>query len=148
MKLNSGAPARSGARSPMSCAASQVRLLPSYIVEEWRSARTAPAIRVQQPGDHLHDQRHGAVFPVFLLDQPAYTLETTVEVWIFDHEDCGLYDVELWYGGPNGEAKPEGNGVQIISRSACDYDGGGLITTGAGPCLSVFPQTMRQVSGE
>lgn len=48
--------------------------------------RVAPRVRVEQPGMHLHDQRHGEIFPVWFLDHPSTCLHVLVHVWIDEHE--------------------------------------------------------------
>ena len=118
-----------------------MRVVPAHVAEEWQRARSAPAILVQQPGVHLHDQRHAGLYPAWLLDQPTHSLEVSVDVWLAEHEDCASYAVELWFGGYSGSggSVPGGSlgGEQVISKSSCAFDNAGLFTFGAGVCVCV-----------
>jgi hypothetical protein len=98
--------------------------------------RVAPRIRVEQPGMHLHDQRHGEIFPVWFLDHPSTCLHVLVHVWIDEHEDdCSSFTVDLWYGGSRGGGSPETEDAQVISKLACSYNNLGIVTRDVGKSL-------------
>ena len=74
-----------------------MRVLPAHEVEECITSRTAPSIRIQQPGWHLYDQRHGEIFPVGLLDQPTDTLQVNIHQFQFMSQKKGV--VVFAFGG-------------------------------------------------
>jgi len=106
-----------------------------------------PAVRIVQPGEHLHDQRHSLVpggelyYPAWVLESYGHSsaLTVVVEVLLSQQMPCGSFALELSFGTDRGE-EPKG----AISKSACDLVGGGTYTRGEGGHLElVFPLRMH-----
>ena len=120
-------------------------------VQQFMQTAPLPAVRVVQPGEHLHDQRHGVPggelhYPAWVLESHGHSsaLKVAVEVLLSLQMPCKSFALELSFGTDgrggttDGGEEPKG----AISKSACDLVGGGTYTRAGGHLDLVFPLHM------